>query len=195
MSSSPEVIQGGVETGVEARSAAAERSAELAKTREKGIENSPENQAEAAEKALAEANKEALMSKERGGAEKKTSHQGSGPRVIRDVTKKEKEAAYKKTLKEIRTEMNAPSRVFSKIIHNPVVEKTSEALGATVARPNAIVAGGLSACILVTSVLIIAKIYGYPLSGFEPILAFIVGWVLGLIYDYFRAMFTGGKKV
>lgn len=192
--SSPEVIKGGIESTVETQQAAAERSAELDRNRaEKTGEHSPEKQAEAAEKARAEANKEALMSKERGGAEKKVGGEPSAT-AVRDVTKKEKEAAYKKTLKEIRGQMSAPSRAFSKIIHNPVVEKTSEALGATVARPNAIVAGSLSAIVLVIGVYAVAKTYGYPLSGFETIAAFILGWIIGLIYDYFRVMFTGGRK-
>lgn len=193
MSNSPEVFKGS-ESTVEAQNAAAERSAELAKNRsEKGIESSPDKQAERAAEARAEANKEALMSKEAGSAEKK---QGGEPSAtaIKKVTKNQKEVAYKQTMKEIRSEMRPVSRAFSKVIHNPVIEKTSETIGKTVARPNAILSGSLSALILVSVVYMIAKYHGYMLSGFETIGAFIVGWTIGVLFDYFRAMATGGKS-
>jgi hypothetical protein len=192
MSNSPEVqTGGGIEKGVETRGAAAERSEKLAEAIEKRGEQSPEQKAERVESARAEA-QEALLSKERGGAEKK---QGGDPTpsAIRRVTKREKDVAYERTLKEIRSQMNAPSRAFSKVIHAPFIEKTSEAVGSTVARPNAILAGSLSALILVSGVYWVAKTYGYPLSGFETIGAFILGWMIGLMVDYFRIMATGGR--
>lgn len=195
MSNNPEVFTGNsAETGVEAQQAAAEQSERLKAKYENGVETSPEAQAEAVEKARHET-KEALMSKERGGAEKKAGGEPSGGPSVRKVTKKEKDAAYKKTLKDIRSQMNTPSRTFSKVIHNPAVEKTSEFIGATIARPNAIVAGGTTALILVSAVYIIAKTYGYPLSGFESIGAFIIGWMVGLIYDYIRITASGGKQL
>ncbi len=190
--SSPEILQNSAESTVETQSAAAERSAELAKNHE-SREHSPEKQAEAVEKARAEANKEALLGKERGGAESKSGGEPTAS-AIRKVTKKEKEAEYKKTMKEVRSQMNAPSRVFSTIIHNPVVEKTSEVLGNTVARPNAVLAGSTTAFLLVVMVYAVAKHYGYVMSGFETIGAFAFGWAIGLMADYFRAMATGGRR-
>jgi len=38
-----------------------------------------------------------------------------------------------------------------------------------------------------------ARHYGYPLSGSETIAAFILGWVMGLLFDYLRVMITGKK--
>lgn len=191
MNNSPEVFKGGAESTVEAQNAAGERSAELAKDRaEKGVESSPEAQAEALEKARMEANKEALMSKERGGAENKSGGEPTAT-AIRKVTKKQKDAEYKKTLKAVQSQMNAPSRAFSKVIHNPVVEKTSDVVGATVARPNAILAGSVTALILVSLVYLIAKHYGYVLSGSETIASFALGWLLGIAIDYIRVMVRG----
>jgi hypothetical protein len=192
MSDSPEVFKGGgAETSVEVSNAAAERAEALKNRFEKAGEESPDTKAERVDNARHEA-QEALMGKERGGAERK----GSEPTAsaVRRVTKKEKTAAYNKTLKEIRTQMSTPSRTFSKVIHNPVVEKTSEVVGNTVARPNAILAGSLSALILVSGVYWVAKTYGYALSGFETIGAFVVGWMIGLMVDYFRVMATGGRQ-
>lgn len=192
--SSPEINHSTPELNTEQLSQlAAERSAELDKTVENRVKHSPEKQAEAVERARHEANKEALLSKERSGAEQKA---GGEPSMgaVRKVTKQEKDVEYKKTLKEIRSQMSAPSRAFSKVIHNPAVEKTSDVIGSTIARPNAIVAGSTTALVLVSAVYIIAKTYGYPMSGFETIGAFIIGWMIGLIYDYVRVTASGGKR-
>lgn len=190
MPHSPEHLNPG-EVKLGASEAAGEQAEKLRKL-ESSIEHSPESQAETIEKARAEANKEALLGKERGGAEKKAGGEPSAT-TIRKVTQKEKNVEYKKTLREVQTQLNAPSRAFSKVIHTPAVEKTSEFVGKTVARPNAIVAGSACALILVSLVYWIAKRYGYPLSGFETIGAFLLGWVLGLIFDYVRVMATGGR--
>lgn len=193
MSNNPEVMTGGAESTVEAQNAAAERSAELAKNRsEKGAESSPEAQAEAAEKARAEANKEALMSKEHGGAEKRGGGEPSGS--PRTVTKKRKDEAYAQTMSAIRSQMSTPARTFSKVIHNPVVEKTSEFVGKTIARPNAILSGSTAAFVVTVIVYLTARHYGYVLSGSEAILSFVVGWMLGTVFDYVRMMISGNTR-
>ncbi len=193
MSNNPEVIKGTVESTVEAQGAAGERKAELAKNLENQVEQSPEARAEAIENARAEASKEALMSKERGGAENKSGGEPTAA-TVRKVTKKQKSAEYKKTMSAVQSQMNTPSRAFSKVIHNPVVEKTSEVVGSTIARPNAILAGSTTAFITVAIVYIIAKQYGYALSGFESIGAFIVGWLIGIAFDYIRLLIRGSTK-
>lgn len=109
------------------------------------------------------------------------------------IGKAEREASYKATMKQVRSELSAPSRAFSAIIHNNTVEKVSDAVGGTVARPNAILSGAVAAFVITLGVYLLAKEYGYPLSGFESIAAFIFGWVCGLLFDYFRVMITGKK--
>ena len=193
MGGSPEVIKGGVEASAEAQRAAGERSAELAKNRsEKGAESSPESQVEAIEKARGDA-KEALMSKERGGAENKAGGEPTGA-AIRRVTKQQKNQEYKKTLAEIQSKMNSPARAFSKVIHNPAVEKASDLVGSTIARPTAILTGSTVAFIAVAAVYVTARYYGYVLSGFETIGAFIMGWLFGVMIDYLRVLLRGGGK-
>jgi len=161
---------------------------------ERAAEKPIENAEKAAEKAKIEALKEAV-SVERGSAEKKSKEATSSPARRRHgvVNKKERDASYKQHMKHIQSELKPTARTFSKLIHNPVVEKTSEAIGGTVARPNAILSGAVVAFVLVLGVYLVAKFYGYPLSGFETIGAFIVGWVIGLLYDFFKAMITGKK--
>ena len=120
-------------------------------------------------------------------------HSTPSAKPMKRAPKEMKEKEYKKTLKTIQKDMNPAERTVSKIIHNPVVEKTSEVASATVARPAAILAGSLSALIVTSAIYIIAKTYGYVLSGSEWIFAFFVGWAIGLIIDWIRVALLGKR--
>lgn len=109
------------------------------------------------------------------------------------ISLKERDASFTATLKEARTHMPAPSRAFSTVIHNKAIEKVSEGVGNTIARPNAILTGAIFAFIATLGLYLIAKNMGYQLSGFETIGAFIVGWILGIIFDFLKVMITGQK--
>lgn len=109
------------------------------------------------------------------------------------LSKAEKTANFNATMDEAREQMSAPSRTFSKVIHNKAVEKTSEAVGDTLARPNALLYGAIFAFALTLGMYIIAKNMGYPLSGFETIAAFIFGWVIGITFDFLKVMITGKR--
>jgi hypothetical protein len=163
---------------------------------ERASEKSSVENGETAEKdARFEALKQAV-SVERGSAEKKKGKEASASPSKRRhgvVSKKERETSYKQHMKQLQTELSPSQRAFSKVIHNPIVEKTSEVVGSTLARPNAILAGAIVAFFLVLAVYLVSKFYGYPLSGFETIGAFIIGWILGVVYDFFRVMITGKK--
>jgi len=113
--------------------------------------------------------------------------------IIRVATKKDIEASYKKTLENVQDQLSAPARAFSKVIHNPVVEKTSDAIGNTVARPNLIISGALGAIASVV-VYFIAKRYGYLLSGSETIILFVAGWSIGAVIEYARIGFINNRK-
>lgn len=162
---------------------AVERAAEKSK-----VEHGEKREAEARQEALKEA-----VSVERGSAEKKRKEPSAALRRHGVVSKKERDTSYKHHMKQLQSELPAPQRAFSKFIHNPVIEKTSEVVGSTIARPNAILAGAVVAFVLVLAVYLIAKYYGYTLSGFETIGAFIAGWILGILYDFLKGMITGKK--
>lgn len=108
-------------------------------------------------------------------------------------TKAGRDASFNLQMKEIRTEMSAPGRAFSKVIHNRAVEKTSEAVGSTIARPNALLSGAVAAVILTGGLYFWARNAGYALSGFETIGAFIIGYLIGIIFDFTRIMITGRR--
>lgn len=108
--------------------------------------------------------------------------------------KSARKKAYDSIMKQTQAELPAPSRAFSKVIHNPVVDKASEFAGKTIARPNAILSGAAFAFLLTVIVYVIAKLNGYPLTGTETIAAFILGWVMGNMYDFFKVMISGQRS-
>ena len=116
----------------------------------------------------------------------------SAPETPRQITKDDRTASYQKTMKKMQSELSPASRTFSKVIHNPAVEKASEAIGSTVARPNLIIAGALGA---IASVIVyfVARHYGYVLSGSETIILFGCGWVIGAIIEYARVGFLNKR--
>ena len=191
--SSSERIPTSTERGVEATAeAAAERAAELLKKHEQRGEQGPEN----SENRVAAERKEveAVFAKEAGPAERKSARMDSSPAGSRKPAgKAERKAAYKRTMQRVQAEMTPAERTFSKVVHNPIVAKTSDVVGGSVARPNAILSGSLCAFIAVSLVYVIAKNYGYPLSGFETMGAFVIGWILGQLFDFMRTMITGKR--
>jgi hypothetical protein len=166
-----------------------ERREALRDSLERSQELAPRDQAEAArtealEKAVsAETKKHPAKSREHSPAERR--------RGV--ISRKERDASYKATMKEVQTHMSPTSRTFSKIIHTKIVEEVSDTLANTVARPNAILSGAIAAFLISLATLLIAKHYGYRLSGFEAIGAFVAGWLLGILYDFFKVMITGKK--
>ena len=189
MASSPEQLPNGGERGVEVTESAQERLEQLRDSVERGVENNVESVEKQAEKARVEALENAV-SVEKSGSEKQKPRDTEPVRRQR-ISRQEQNAEFKHRMKSIRTSMDPASRAFSKVIHQPAIEKTSEVIGATVARPNAILAGSIAAFIATTAVYLIAKNVGYSLSGFETIGAFIVGWIIGMLIDYLRLMIFG----
>ncbi len=167
-----------------------ERNRELAAERESTThENGPERNVEhARQEALEHASKAEKESRKTEKNHEHSSAERRGP-----ASKREREISYKATMSEVHSQMSAPSRLFSEVIHHPVVEKVSDAVGGTIARPNAILSGSVSAFLLTLAVYLVARFNGYPLSGAETIASFIFGWLLGLIYDYLRILLLGKK--
>lgn len=191
MTTNPEQLKTANESSPETHNAAAEQLEKLTGKLERRGELSPESGEKSAERARVEA-LESAVSVEAGGKEKDVKGGDPSPAVRRGaISKSQKAESYKRTMKHVQDELSPSSRVFSKIIHTKAIEKTSEVLGSTIARPNAMLAGAVSAFVLTLGVYVMAKTLGYKLSGFETIAAFIVGWVIGVIYDYLRVLVTG----
>lgn len=156
-----------------------EKTGEQTREREKIIaEKEAREQASSKETLKLAPEKEQAPSRERRGA----------------PSKAERKKAHDSTLQSIRRDMSAPAKAFSKLIHSRPVEVASEVIGSTVARPNAIVSASASALLFTTAVFIIARYYGYPLSGFESIGSFILGWCVGMVYDYIRSGLSAKRR-
>lgn len=188
-----EKLQVSPETNPEAmRELGDERTEALRKKHEQVGEHSLESGERSSERARVEA-LESAISIEKKSLSKESAH--TPPATRRGaINKRELDATYSRTMKQVQSELSTPSRAFSKVIHNKGVEKTSDLLESTIARPNAMLAGAISAFIVTLAIYLIAKNYGYRLSGFETIGGFILGWIIGLLFDYFRVMITGKRS-
>lgn len=194
MANTQEKITNSTENNAEALRALGEQQSEvLRENREKAGELSPERGEASSERARTDALEHAVsvekksLSKESDSTPSPAARRGA-------ISKRDLDATYKRTMKQVQSELSAPSRAFSKVIHVKAVEKTSEALESTVARPNAILAGAISAFIFTLAIYLVAKNFGYRLSGFETIGGFILGWIIGILFDYFRVMITGKRS-
>jgi uncharacterized membrane protein YdbT with pleckstrin-like domain len=149
---------------------------------EKG--ETPEDAREAVEKAISNHEKSKHKETEATHAEQDNS-------THRVISHQKREQVFNESMRDIRQRMSAPSKTFSKVIHNPVVEDTSEVIGHTIARPTSILSGSFCAFIILLAVYLLAKHNGFALSGFEFIGVFVIGWAVGLLIDFFRHMISG----
>ncbi|MDK2898901.1 MAG: hypothetical protein PWQ10_88 [Patescibacteria group bacterium] len=192
MSNNPEQSNHNQENNIEVQKSAANQLEKIQNKSETSIELSPRDKETQSERARKEA-LESAVSVEAGGSEIKKAKKHSISIKRGQISKKAREESYSRTMKQVQSELPPINRAFSKFIHNKVIEKTTDVIGGTIARPNAMFCGAFFAFLLTLMVYVIAKKIGYLLSGFETILAFIVGWALGIIYDYFHILFTGKK--
>lgn len=180
----PEIHTGSVEKA-EVEKAAAERSRELQEQLEHKHEHH-ETQAEHDARATAE--------KEAKSAEEYRPHEHEAKQDAPVFTgEHSRDKSFDETMASVERDLSGPERVFSKIIHNKTVEKASDVVGSTVARPNAILAGSICAFVLVLIVYMTARYYGFALQGSETIAAFIVGWIIGIVFDFLRVMISGRR--
>jgi len=189
MSSSPEQFQNNQENNVESTTSSSEQLNKLSNSQEKSVELSPRDSEAQAERARHEA-LESAISVEKGGAEKKKDKDQSPLHRRGPINKKIRDESYSRTMKHVQAELSSSERLFSKVIHNKAIEKTSDVISNTIARPTAMLAGAFSAFVLTLAIYGIAKTIGYPLSGFETILAFAIGWFVGLLLDLIHAIFS-----
>jgi hypothetical protein len=90
---------------------------------------------------------------------------------------------YTETLASVQRRLTPVSRSFSKVIHTPAIDKTSEALEKTIARPSVTLGATWTALIVGGLFYLIARRYGYMLSGSELLFSFLVGALIGLALE------------
>jgi hypothetical protein len=193
MSGNPEQLQNEKNRDIEVSQSESSQLEKLSNNFEAYVELSPrdtEAQAEKARKEVLETAKSIKTGEKE--AKKSEQHPVSSRRGL--INDSQLDESYKRTMKHVQDELPASSRIYSNIIHNKVIEKMSDIVGNTIARPNAILLGAVVAFVLTLLTYTVAKTIGYALSGFETIGAFIIGWLIGIIYDYLRVLITGTKS-
>lgn len=171
-----------------------ERSRELGEELKRNAERYNDKEAHhAAEKARHEAIKEAAFSKEQG--KERRSHQADrhNKSAHHVITKNDREASFAQTMKEVRKELPRSNRWFSDLIHHPRIERVSDSVGNTIARPSAILAGSLAAFLAVLGLYSYAKFAGFSLQGSEMLVAFFIGWIIGLLFDAIKNLFSKNR--
>ncbi len=157
----------------------------------KPIENSAEHQKNHHERELTEADKQhgnkeqlsklheaaekhAVSGKERSAGE----HQQAKNHPVL-VNAQLKDMAFSRAMTRTRKRLSPVSRTFSKVIHSPVVDKPSEFIGKTIARPQGMLWGAVFAFIGTSGLLWITKHYGYEYNYLLAIILFLIGAVIG----------------
>jgi len=100
---------------------------------------------------------------------------------------------FSSVMSETTHEMHRSKQLFSNLIHLKTVSRTSELLGRTIARPNALLFGGILSCAVTIPIYLLSKNFGYSLSGFESIGAFLIGWTAGNLFDLLGPTFKSKK--
>lgn len=119
--------------------------------------------------------KQALSKNEMTRSEKEHSRQH--PVIIR---KDIKEMQFNRTMTRIRKKLSMPSKVFSKVIHVSAIDKSSEFIGKTVARPSAMFTGSILAFVGTSALLWVTKFNGYEYNYLAVLLLFAVGMIVGV---------------
>jgi hypothetical protein len=101
---------------------------------------------------------------------------------------------YADTLASVQRRLSPRARSFSKVIHAPVVEKTSAVLEKTVMRPSVTLGATWTALIVGVIFYWTARHYGFRLSGSEMIIALLVGGLLGGSVEWFGHMLRKRKS-
>ena len=104
--------------------------------------------------------------------------------AVLGVQQELKADAYKKTPKTIQKELKPTERTFSKVIHQPLVETISNVSEKTIARPSALLGGGVMALLGSSLVLYMSKHYGFAYNTFLFFLLFVVGFVVGVAIEF-----------
>lgn len=88
-----------------------------------------------------------------------------------------------KTLGAIRRNLTPSEKSFSKVMHNPIVNTVTEATAKTLARPYAILSGGIVACTGSAIYMYYTRHLGYRYNFFVPVLLFFAGLIAGIAVE------------
>lgn len=141
------------------------------------------------ESLILSAKQEALSSSE---THLENAHENSPtPSVIQ---KHHKKLAYKQTLRSVRRQLPATDKIFSHIIHQPVVEKLSDFSSKTIARPSGLLSAGILALAGNAILLYMSRHYGFKYNYLFFVLFLSIGYLLGIIIEILIRNFNKKNK-
>lgn len=151
---------------------------------ERSAKHTPEHAGHEREAARHEVQEHAVSAAEYVQPSTEQHQQHSSP-----ISSRDKAHVFETIMHHARQGMSKPEQTFSKFIHKPVVEKTSEVLGKTVVRPSGIAGATAAAIIGLLSIYSIAKFAGFELSGSEMPFLLLIGFSVGLFTEWiFKAV-------
>ncbi len=101
---------------------------------------------------------------------------------------------FDRTLTSVRRRLSAPERSFSKVVHNPAVERASDIAGYTIARPQGILYGGLFSFVFSLGAYLLARHLGGELKPNFFVITFVGGYVFGLIVELITRLIKTRKR-
>lgn len=100
---------------------------------------------------------------------------------------------YQHTMASVQRQLPTLSRSFSKVIHNPAIERTSEVAAKTVARPSVTAGATTTAVIAGGFIYLFARHYGYEISYIFIPLLLLVGGVVGVVFEGVLKLFRRNR--
>jgi hypothetical protein len=99
------------------------------------------------------------------------------------INRELKDLAYRRTMSRVRSRLSQTEKIFSRVVHAPVIDEVSELASNTIARPSGILGGSIAALIGSTFVLYLAKHYGFAYNFLLFGLLFSGGFVFGILVE------------
>lgn len=169
---------------------AKEKTREIENRLEKEAEKATHDHKQSVEKIREKIEKEANSSESILKKQMDDNKQTSAPITYRLNLKSH---SVKNTIKRVQSKLPPAQKAFSKVIHNQAIDAVSEVGGKTVARPSGLLYGGITSFIFSLVFLYLAKYYGYEYNFFIGILAFVIGFFLGLLIESLTSLFKKNR--
>ena len=186
--------KGGEQQASELESLAAKQPETTSEQIERDRERAERSERKAAEK-LTELQTEKLEKKNERRETKAEKHEElkPSPEKEKNASKSELRQALEEELTTVRQHLTPAQRTLSQIVHNPIIERASEALEETVFRPSIVVGGAIGAILVGGFLYGFAKVRGYLLPGSEFVVGLVIGAVLGILAELLHWLIRGRK--
>jgi len=123
--------------------------------------------------------------------ESKTAEQDSAQVFVQKELKK---ITFKKTLSKVQKELPPADRMFSKVVHAPIVDKMSAAGERTVARPIGILGGGTFALLGSLFSTYFSRRFGMSYNIFMFVIFFVIGYIASTLVELLYRSLTKARN-